>query len=83
MSRSAFTSTENGEPLALINDGVLQHMRVGADSGIGAKAMAREDASVVGNASESSRADRLCGTPVAMTITLMAAGASYGKRRYR
>ena len=29
-------SIENGEPLALINDGYLQHMRVGADSGIGA-----------------------------------------------
>lgn len=42
------TSIENGEPLALINDGNLQHMRVGADSGIGAKFMAREDAEVVG-----------------------------------
>ena len=34
--------------MALINDGYLQHMRVGADSGIGAKYMAREDAEVVG-----------------------------------
>jgi ornithine cyclodeaminase/alanine dehydrogenase-like protein (mu-crystallin family) len=42
------TSTENGEPLAFINDGVLQHMRVGADGGIGVKYMAREDAEVVG-----------------------------------
>lgn len=42
------TSIENGEPLALINDGFLQHMRVGADSGIGAKFMAREDTEVVG-----------------------------------
>jgi ornithine cyclodeaminase/alanine dehydrogenase-like protein (mu-crystallin family) len=42
------TSTETGEPLAFINDGVLQHMRVGADGGIGVKYMAREDASVVG-----------------------------------
>ena len=41
------TSVENGEPLAIMNDGVLQHMRVGADSGIGASYMAREDASVV------------------------------------
>ena len=40
-------SVENGEPLAIINDGYLQHMRVGADSGIGAGYMAREDASVV------------------------------------
>src|SRR5438128_2425952 len=38
----------NGEPVALINDGYLQHMRVGADSGIGVKYMAREDAQVVG-----------------------------------
>ncbi len=38
---------ENGEPLALMNDGYLQHMRVGADSGIGAKYMARDDAEVV------------------------------------
>lgn len=39
---------QNGEPVALINDGHLQHMRVGADSGIGVKYMAREDAKVVG-----------------------------------
>jgi ornithine cyclodeaminase/alanine dehydrogenase-like protein (mu-crystallin family) len=39
---------ENGEPVALINDGYLQHVRVGADSGIGAKYTAREDARVVG-----------------------------------
>ena len=42
------TSVETGEPLAFINDGVLQHMRVGADGAIGAKHMARPDASVVG-----------------------------------
>jgi alanine dehydrogenase len=41
-------SIENGEPLALINDGYLQHMRVGADSGIGAKYIARKDAAVIG-----------------------------------
>src|SRR5713226_4313316 len=39
---------QNGEPVALINDGYLQHMRVGADSGIGVKHIAREDAQVVG-----------------------------------
>ena len=39
---------DNGEPLAIINDGVLQHLRVGADSAIGVKYMAREDARVVG-----------------------------------
>jgi alanine dehydrogenase len=42
------TSIETGEPLALINDGILQHMRVGGDGGIGTKYMARADASVLG-----------------------------------
>lgn len=42
------TSVETGEPLALINDGVLQHMRVGADGGLGVKYMARRDAETVG-----------------------------------
>ena len=42
------TSTRTGEPLAFINDGVLQHMRVGADGGIGVKYMSRADAAVVG-----------------------------------
>lgn len=41
-------SSETGAPLAILNDGVIQHMRVGADAGIGAKLMAREDAEVVG-----------------------------------
>jgi ornithine cyclodeaminase/alanine dehydrogenase-like protein (mu-crystallin family) len=42
------TSIHTGEPLAIINDGHLQHMRVGGDGGIGVKYMAKEDASVVG-----------------------------------
>jgi len=42
------TSVETGEPLALINDGVLQHMRVGGDGGLGVKFMARQGAEVVG-----------------------------------
>jgi ornithine cyclodeaminase/alanine dehydrogenase-like protein (mu-crystallin family) len=42
------TSIETGEPLAIINDGVLQHMRVAADGGIGVKYMANPDAEVVG-----------------------------------
>ena len=41
-------SVQNGEPLAMINDGVLQHMRVGACAGLGVKYLARQDASVVG-----------------------------------
>ena len=42
------TSIETGEPLAFINDGILQHMRVGGDGGIGVKYMANPDAEVVG-----------------------------------
>ena len=36
-------STRNGEPLAFINDGVLQHMRVGGGAGIGARHLARRE----------------------------------------
>src|SRR5262249_37695463 len=42
------TSVEAGERLGFINDGVLQHMRVAADGGIGVKYLARKDAEVVG-----------------------------------
>ena len=42
------TDVETGEPLAIVNDGVLQHMRVGADGAIGAKYMAKRDARVLG-----------------------------------
>jgi len=42
------TSVETGEPLAFIHDGVLQHMRVGGDGGIGVKYMANPDAAVIG-----------------------------------
>src|SRR5580698_3654964 len=42
------TSIENGEPLAFINDGHLQHMRVGGDGGIGVKYMADPEAEVIG-----------------------------------
>ena len=41
-------STGNGEPLAILNDGHLQHMRVGGAAGIGTRLLAREDASTVG-----------------------------------
>jgi alanine dehydrogenase len=41
-------STRNGEPLAVINDGIIQHMRVGGCAGLGAKYLSREDSSVVG-----------------------------------
>ena len=41
-------STKNGEPLAIINDGIIQHMRVGACAGLGVKYLSREDAKTVG-----------------------------------
>ena len=41
-------SSGNGEPLCIINDGHLQHMRVGAAAGIGANLLARSDADTVG-----------------------------------
>ena len=41
------TSTRNGEPLAIMNDGYLQHMRVGACAGLGTKYLARKDAKVM------------------------------------
>lgn len=41
-------SSRNGEPLAIINDGALHHLRVAAGAALGVKYLAREDASVVG-----------------------------------
>src|SRR5438309_4030538 len=38
---------ETAAPCAIMNDGYLQHFRVGADAGIGARYMARDDAHVV------------------------------------
>lgn len=40
-------STRNAEPLAILNDGYLQHMRVGACAGIGTKYLARANAKVM------------------------------------
>jgi ornithine cyclodeaminase/alanine dehydrogenase-like protein (mu-crystallin family) len=41
-------SVRNGEPLCLMNDGTLQHMRVGACAGLGAKYLSRKDSKVLG-----------------------------------
>jgi len=41
-------SVKNGEPLALMNDGYLQHMRVGACAGLGAKYLSRKNSKVIG-----------------------------------
>ncbi len=40
--------TETGKPLALLNDGYLQHLTVGAGPGIGTKYLARADSAVLG-----------------------------------
>lgn len=42
------TDIETGVPLAIINDGYLQHFRVAADSAIGTNIMARADAHTLG-----------------------------------
>lgn len=42
------TSIETAVPLAIINDGHLQHMRVAADSAIGTNIMARKDVTTMG-----------------------------------
>jgi ornithine cyclodeaminase/alanine dehydrogenase-like protein (mu-crystallin family) len=41
-------SSENGEPLAILPDGVMQRMRVGAANGLGIKYLARSDATTIG-----------------------------------
>ena len=41
-------SLYDAAPLAIIHDGFIQHMRVGGTGGLGAKYLARPDASVVG-----------------------------------
>lgn len=41
-------SVHDGTPVAMINDGYLQHMRVGGGAGLGVKYLSREDSQVVG-----------------------------------
>jgi alanine dehydrogenase len=41
-------ASANGEPLSLVQDGILQHMRVGGSAGIGADVLARPDARTLG-----------------------------------
>ncbi len=41
-------AVENGEPLAILPDGVMQRIRVGAANGLGIRHLARKDAKTVG-----------------------------------
>jgi alanine dehydrogenase len=41
-------SAKDATPVAMINDGFLQHVRVGGGAGLGAKYLSRKDSSVVG-----------------------------------
>ena len=41
-------SAKTGEPVAMLNDGVLQHVRVAGGAGLGVKYLSREDSSTVG-----------------------------------
>lgn len=41
-------STHDATPVAMLNDGFLQHMRVGGGAGMGVKYLSREDSHVVG-----------------------------------
>ena len=41
-------STRNGAPLAMMNDGILHHLRVAAGAALGLRYLAREDSSVIG-----------------------------------
>src|SRR6201999_3677433 len=41
-------TVDTGEPLAILPDGVMQRMRVGAANGLGVKYLARKDACSVG-----------------------------------
>lgn len=41
-------SAEDGDLVAILQDGLIQRMRVGADSGLGIRYMARKDAGVLG-----------------------------------
>lgn len=42
------TDVHSGEPLALLNDGFIQLLRVGADGGIGVRYLAKQNTEVVG-----------------------------------
>ena len=41
-------STRNAEPLAIVNDGIIQHLRVGATAGMAARYLAKAESHVLG-----------------------------------
>ena len=50
MVRTLLENMDRSEhaPLAIINDGLIQHMRVGACAGLGAKYLSRQDSCDIG-----------------------------------
>src|SRR3982750_4497384 len=45
---SCFCSARDATPVAMINDGILQHIRVGGGAGLGVKYLSRRDSETVG-----------------------------------
>jgi alanine dehydrogenase len=41
-------SAQDATPVAMINDGILQHIRVGGGAGLGVKYLARQNSEIVG-----------------------------------
>ena len=41
-------SSQDATPVAMINDGILQHIRVGGGAGLGVKYLARQNSEIVG-----------------------------------
>jgi ornithine cyclodeaminase/alanine dehydrogenase-like protein (mu-crystallin family) len=67
-------NTTNGLPLAILNDGHIQHMRVGAAAAVAAKYLAREDATslaILGSGGMArSHAESICAVRAIKTIDI-------------
>jgi alanine dehydrogenase len=77
-------STADGEPLAIINDEHLQHVRVGASTGIGARLLARADAHAIGVIGSGGMARTVLEAPVEVrdihAVKVYSRSAAHGKR---
>lgn len=77
-------STETGEPLAFMPDGVIQGMRVGATFGLAVKYLARRDASVVGLLGSGWQARfQVASGQIARKLTLVKVYSPNGEHRER